>query len=203
MSNYSVTPKYPTSADVVALALFLAQRQSDSGTTNGGIAANGNPTVPLLAQGGPNDSLGLATAYFQAMADAQLCASGLQLESNNVLSSASMNATTYADIGITGTSVAFTAPMAKTYLVHCDFLLFFSGGSNPLANVRLVVNGSAGPDMVQQEAGSATFALHPIHLMHSAPCVAGANTIKLQWKVASGSTVNVNSSCYANFVISG
>lgn len=200
MANYGYTIVYPTAADVNALATQLAQRQSDSGP-NAGIADNGNRALGQLAQGGLNDPAGVGTAFFQAMADAILCAVGFQLESNNSINGASATSTSYVDVA--GSSITFTAPIARVYTVHCDTSIFFTAGTTPFANMRLVVNGNNGPDMNIQEPGTASGTYRQLHLMHAAACAAGSNTIKLQWKVQSGVTINGGTSSMANYIISG
>lgn len=118
MANYTVTPKFPRSSDVVNVALLMAQRQSDSTTTNGGIVANGNPAVPLLGQGGVNDSLGQATAYFQAQVDALLCSVGFQAQDNQLGNGPNaFTSTTFANVF---PSYTFAASVAKTYVVTVE-----------------------------------------------------------------------------------
>jgi hypothetical protein len=135
-----------------------------------------------------------------AYIDAVLSSIGVQLESNNALTVNSTTSATYTDVP--GTSITFTAPIAKKYVAHCDFAFFFSAGTSPAANVRLVVNGSNGPDMI---VGAAALNTHfPIHLMHSATCVVGSNTIKVQWQTQGGTpTLNINAFDYANYIVSG
>lgn len=203
MSNYAYTKLYPVSGDVDAVATQLAQRQSDSGT-NAGIADNGNPALGQLAQGGPNDPAGVGTAFFAAQADVILCSVGFQLESNSFLSAHNTSSTTYADVP--GTSITFSAPVAKTYVVHADFSWFFSAGTDPLAFARLVVNGSAGPELnLNAITANVTAATQfTTHLMHAAACAAGNNTIKLQWRVNNAAfTLNVTNASYSNYIISG
>jgi hypothetical protein len=191
--SYVYTPKFPTTADVLAVATQLAQRQSDSGTTNGGIT--GSPTVPQLGA----DAAGLGIAYLQAMADVALCSTGLQLYSLSSLSTANTASGTFADVP--GTTITFSAPFAKTYTVHCDFAFFASSVPTVSASLRLVVNGSNGPTMSVLPA--VVNAVSSTHLMMVTSCAAGANTIKLQWAAGASQTINTSAACYANYIVSG
>lgn len=133
-----------------------------------------------------------------ALQDSMLCAVGTRLVSNNALTTGSRALSAFADIS--GTSIIFTAPIAKNYTVHCDFSAFFSVAGYGF--VRLVIGSSAGPSIIIDQSGG-TFNYHtPIHLMHNAACVAGANTIKLQWSASVG-TINTSALDYANFLVHG
>jgi len=136
-----------------------------------------------------------------ALMDSILCASGVQVENNITLSANNTNAGSFVDMP--GTSFTFTAPIAKTYTVHCDLAFFFSVGTSGTGYgaVRLVVNGSNGAEVV---AGASSLNnLIPLHTMHSAACLVGANTIKLQWAVFGTTTINTNTTAYANYIVSG
>lgn len=196
MSYDYPTKKYPTSGDVDALATLLAQRQSDSGTTNGGIVASGGSSaVPQLGV----DAAGLGLSYFKAQADAIMCAVGYQAYSDAAaLGSASTTSTTFVDVG-NGTSTGFssftfTVSVAKTYLIHSACTVFKSASSgSTLMSFQLVVDGSApsgsSPSTAAQFFGSEGskyfYFVVPVALS------AGSHTIKLQWKVSSGMTANV------------
>jgi hypothetical protein len=131
-----------------------------------------------------------------ALFDALLSSLGTQLESNNALGNNTTTSNSFADVP--GSSITFTAPIAKSYTVHCDFAFIFNSGSN--ANFRLVVNGSNGPTLITGAPSSGHTA---IHLMHSATCVAGANTIKVQWAANAVASISTNSNDYANYIVSG
>lgn len=136
-----------------------------------------------------------------ALFDAILSSVGVQLESNNALSANSTSSASFVDVP--GSSITFTAPIAKTYVVHCDFAFYITSGTSG-AQFRLVVNGDNGPTLTFGGTNQPLSTHTPLHLMHSAACVAGANTIKIQWLGISGTTtVNVNGGDYANYIVSG
>jgi hypothetical protein len=179
--SYSYTP---TATDAAVVA-------TDAATRIGNITGTptlSSPIVPAAFQ-----------AFVQATADNMLNAVGLQLESNNALTANNTTSTSFVDIP--GTSITFTAPIAKTYLVHCDFSMFQSANPAAVHQVRLVVNGNNGPAI--WNAPVALNQQSPMHLMHAAACAAGSNTIKLQWAASSGCTINVNTNSYANYMVGG
>ncbi len=200
MSDYSYTPVYPVSADVTAVGLQLAQRQSDSGT-NAGIADNGNPALGVLGQGGANDALGKGTAYLQAIADAVLCATGFQGEFGTSLGTNNTSSVTFADLP--SSSITFSAPIAKTYIVHAHVTVFFTAGQ--VGFLRLVVNGNNGPTTIINDPVAASTTQYNVHLMASGACAAGNNTIKVQWAVgnAGSDTLNTNTNGATRYIISG
>jgi len=157
-------------------------------------------TIARLNATSPS-SVAVTSDQATAIADSQLGAIGLQTENNITgFSPNSYSNTPLADVP--GSSWTFTAPVAKKYIVHVDTLMFFTAGANPFGALRLVVNGDAGPTVTFHTV--TLNLLLPIHTMHSALCVAGANTIKLQWSCNSATyTVNVNASTYANYIVSG
>ncbi len=174
----------PSATDTVAVASDAATRVN---------AITGTPMLPSPAVPAAFQ------AFLQAVIDNMLCAVGLQIESNNVLSSNTSTNTSFVDLP--GSSITFTATIAKTYLVHCDCAIAQTVGVNTTNQLRLVVNGSNGPAIWANT--SVLNAQFSFHLMHSAACVAGANTIKLQWAAASGATMAINSNSYANYMVSG
>lgn len=153
--------------------------------------------APLTAL---RDSIVAGNLAPAALIDAILSAIGFQIESNNALAANSTGSTSFGDVP--GSSITFTAPIAKTYMVHCDFSAYFTTGSPPAVGLaRLVVNGSAGPSMVLHAPLNTHYARH---LMHAGACVAGANIIKVQWAVfAAGITMNTDSNDAANYIVSG
>lgn len=177
--SYSYTP---VNAGAAALAAYAAQ-----------LAANvtGTP-APIPVPGGTD-------GFLVAFADAIVGAAGFQIESNNAVGTISNGgSTTYADIA--GSSITFTAPLAKIYVVHCDTAIEFSTlGSGGF--LRLVVNGNNGPDIFVQDS---VVSIHRnVHLMHAASCIAGANTIKLQWKTNVATGVINMSGDVVNYIVSG
>lgn len=200
--SYDVpTKKYPIAADVDALALFFAQRQSDSGVTNGGIVATGSPAVPDLT--GNNMSL----AYFKAMVDALLCrAAYVAQDEQNCSGAGNTSSTTFVDVTNMPT-YAFTAQVAGTYLVHLDISgIFQSVGLNGLA-LRIVnstnsANGNSAswnwfPTAINVRS-SRFSARTPLAMQ------AGSNSLKVQWRVFNGAdTANVDTSVVRAFTISG
>lgn len=135
-----------------------------------------------------------------AYLDAILSSVGFQVE-NAITGLASNSTTSTSFVDMPGTSWTFTAPIGKKYVVHCDTAAYFSAGSIPFGNIRLVVNGDAGPSVILQNGTLVSYV--PVHVMHAATLAAGSNTIKLQWAAGSGNTMNVNSFAYANYVVTG
>lgn len=132
-----------------------------------------------------------------AYLDAALSAVGFQLEQNITLGTASTASSTLASVP--SASFTFTASIAKTYLVHCDFGCFASAVTG--FQLAIVVNGSAGPTVSVCMPAAGTTA--GFHLMHSAACIAGTNTITVQWAIASAATLSTNGLSYANYIVTG
>lgn len=177
---------YPTGiATGYSGVAYVLASQIGTVTGSSGITA---PPAPSTTDG-----------FLQALADVFLGAFGTQLEENVTLGVAGATSPAFADVP--GSSISFNAPMAKRYSVDCDFSFFQSGGTPNVHSVRLVVNGDAGPAIYCGFAS--TFVLASFHLMHSAICAAGNNTIKLQWEPVSGTNINTNGSSYANFLVRG
>lgn len=153
----------------------------------------------LNTPGSPNAGATLKDALV-ALQDSNLCSTGFQVESNNPETAHSTSSSTFVDMP--GASFTFTAPIAKTYVVHADTAVFFSVAGG-VGYLRLVVNGSNGPTLTFGGSGTATTVQWPVHLMHAAACVAGANTIKIQWGVFGTTTINTDTNSYANFIVSG
>lgn len=199
--SYDVsTKKYSIAADVDALGTFLAQRQSDSATTNGGIVATGgSPTVPLLGADAP----GLGLAYMKAQADAIMCATGYQGQSDAAGSADSTSSTSFVDVS-GFSSYSFTAPLAKTYLVHVDMSCYVATAVNNVS-IRLMKDGASVFDSPAARLAFSTLLEHS-RLSFRCPVAmtVGANVLKLQWKVSSGAgSVNVDTSDFRCFTVSG
>jgi hypothetical protein len=122
-----------------------------------------------------------------------------QLESNNALSANSTTNTSFVDMP--GTAITFSAPVAKKYVVHADVSFFNNGGGLNGTLFRLVVNGSVGPTIWVNAPGGLVRVT--THLMHAADCAAGSNTIKIQWAVATGQTINTDTNDFANYIVTG
>ena len=200
--SYDVpTKKYPIGADVNAVATFLAQRQSDSGTTNGGIVATDDTPVPQLGA----DASGLSLAYMKGMADALMCGVGFQGQSDAAASTGSTSSTSYVDVS-GYSSYSFTAQIAKTYLVTvvCTAFASVASGGNAVARFRLLNNA----DTYLPVNGFMQFPQVNIHerLVFQIPVamVAGTNTLKLQWLSDDGAdTINTNSNNMRCFTVQG
>lgn len=203
MANYVYTPSLAgVSADVTAVALALAQRQSDSGT-NAGIADNGNPALGVVGQGGANDSLGKGTAYLQAIADVMLGSVGYfgQNDQKGASSSNSTSSTTFVNVpNITAWSLS--VPLAKTYLVHVDVACYMTA----LAGGQKVIFGLAldGTQVATQPVNAMTFVFNQVsvhmRLAFRVPVpfpTAGNHTLQMQWKVdnAGSTAVLDNGDC--------
>lgn len=134
-----------------------------------------------------------------ALLDSILCGLGYQAQNDAfALGSASTTSTTFVDVG-NGTSTGFsswtfTVPIAKTYVidVNCSAYKGASSGST-IIWWRLLVDGVAQPETSEMTSfyGSAE---GNKHFVFSAPVAlsAGSHTVKLQWKVSSGMTANVD-----------
>lgn len=182
--SYTYSPVYPVSADVAAVATQLAQRQSDAATTNGGItAAGGSAVVPQLGVDGP----GLGMAYLKAIADATLCAVGYQGQDYQAATASTSSSLSFVDVG-GFPSWSFTAPIAKTYLVHVDCTASLTGLTNGVLFWQVVNNGNAITPSQSFVFNSNLWAL-PMSFRVPVSMVAGTNVIKLQWKVNNASAV--------------
>ncbi len=206
MSYTFPTKDYPIAADVDAVATFLAQRQSDSGTTNGGIVAGGgSPAVPQLGV----DATGLGISYMKGIADATMCAVGYQASDVVLaLGTASRGANTFADIG-NGTSTgfatwSFSAPIAKTYLVHVDLECYMTVAGD--AVVFQVVNTTTSVNYTDASAQITMTALNSrtaCHFMLPVVMNAGANVLKIQWKTTGVGTATVDVADFRKFTVTG
>jgi len=191
MANYAYSPNAP-SADVIAMALQWAQRQSDSGSTNGGIVANGNPAVALLAQGGANDPAGIATAYFQAICDvilAQVGYQGVQFSQTNNANGNNTHSQSFVDGPFA--SYTFNAPLTKNYLVHVDVTTYFSAiaaSANGQCNFGLNIDGVDHSDSGWFVHDNRTGIHERCSFRYLAALAAGSHTIKLRWLTDASTT---------------
>lgn len=191
--TYIYTPQYPIINDAYAVGEQLAQRQSGTGSPNGGI--DGIPQVPTLG----NDANNLSISYLNAMADVILSSCGFQ-ETAVFTPTTNTTSTTYSDI--TGTSLSFTSTITKTYEVHCDFQLFRSAGTGNIT-VRIVAGSTNGDDWVLVPA-STNANMGPFHIFITNVFTANnPATIKLQWLVTSGTTANMSGTNPVRFLIRG
>ncbi len=206
MSYSFPTKDYPIAADVDAVATFLAQRQSDSGTTNGGIVAGGGSTaVPQLGV----DASGLGISYMKGIADATMCAVGYQASDVALaIGTATRGANTFADVG-NGTSTGYTtwsfsAPIAKTYLVHVDLQCYMTVAADSatfqLVNTTTSINyGDASAQITMTALNSRT----ACHFLLPVVMQSGANVLKLQWKTTGVGTAQVDVADFRKFTVTG
>lgn len=214
MPGYGYNAKYPLSADVLALAQLLVQRQNDSGLTvfggAGGIVNNGNPAPTPLGTPGA-DPLGMALAYFEGIADAVKCATGYQAfnEAPGVGSANNAASTSFAPVGngtTTGLSTyTFVAPLAITYLVRVHVCFFCSVlAAGDFVGWQLVNTTTAGVAPNGTAAVFPTAATQRIRATFDFPLAmaAGNNVLQLQWRSGSvGTTANVTTGDYRVFAI--
>jgi hypothetical protein len=134
-----------------------------------------------------------------ALCDAILCSTGYQAQNDAfALGSATTTSTSFTDVGngsSTGfSSWAFTAPVAKTYTidVNCSAYKSASSGGSQLW-FQLLVDGVAQPTTSEMTTFFATN-FDQKHFVFSVPVAlsTGSHTFKLQWKVSSGMTANVD-----------
>lgn len=201
---------YPTkintvSADVAAVATALAQRQSDSATTNGGIVASGgSAAVPQLGA----DSAGLGSAYLTAIADVTLAACGVQV-CDDAASTGVVNTTssTLVDANSAYGDLSFTAPIAKSYLVHVDVTCYMSAGTPSACNAYIALKNVTTGAVYSATGGRANFAALSSSVLVSfrvlVPMSAGANTLRLQWRITGGGTLSTNTACGRTITVSG
>jgi hypothetical protein len=124
-----------------------------------------------------------------AVADAYLNSLGYQGQTNVSLGSVTTTSTSYADV--TGSSVTFTAPVAKIYLVTVNIKPFMTGAQDginfQLLNNSFVVMGASGNGAMGQFIITAQLVAYQ-NFTFSVPVlmVAGSNTLKLQWQLQFG-----------------
>jgi hypothetical protein len=197
--SYSYTEQYVNTSDVDAVADQLAQRQSDVGTTNGGIS--GTPMVPQLGV----DPANLGISYLKATADVMMTSVAFQGQDDQAASGGSVVASSFTAAAYPTWS--FSAPFAKNYLVHVDLSAQMSAfASTQRMFFQLRVNGVA-PSGQPAHAMTIAFNSTNYHQRLSfrvlAPFNAGANTIALYWSVDSGCTGFSDSLDYRCFTVSG
>lgn len=134
-----------------------------------------------------------------ALLDSVLCSVGYQAQNDAfALGSATTTSTSFVDVGngsSTGfSSWSFTPPVAKTYLidVNCSAYKSASSGGTQLW-FQLLVDGVAQPSTSEMTTFFAAN-LDQKHVTFSVPVAlsAASHTVKLQWKVTSGMTANVD-----------
>jgi hypothetical protein len=135
--------KYPTAADVDAMASLLALRQSDQAVGGGTGGITGTPTVPNLAIS--TTSL----AYFKATADVMMFRLGYISQNEAICTGSS---TTFSNTGFQDfpnmPSAAFTIPAAGLYMVYLDLAGFWQASGTfgvqlRIANAETGLNGSS------------------------------------------------------------
>lgn len=136
-----------------------------------------------------------------AIADSQLGVFGYQGQDRNLFSAGTTSSSTYADMP--GSSITFSASVAKTYVAHVDFVWFRASGTG-YGIFRVVANATTGSDTPIVPTTSSVNQ-GPFHLMLPFAASSGSNTIKLQWKNSDGSSVlQVDASLtFRHWVISG
>jgi hypothetical protein len=174
--SYDVPTKdFAISVDVEALATLLAQRQSDSGTTNGGIVASGGSSpVPQLGV----DASGLGLAYLKAMADAFLCAVGPQ--GSGPLINTAGSGTTLSASPATVASASFTAPMARTYEFACDVAGLANNVSGSTISFSILIDGGSSFSVLAGKMISNDSVRHNCSWRQRISLSAGAHTIAIQ-----------------------
>jgi hypothetical protein len=201
MSVDYLTVQYAPAADVASLATLLAQRQSPTSSTNGGISSSApDPAVP--------DLTGNATsaAYMRAMADAFLCRGGIQAQNEAASSgTASTSSTSFGPVGNTQT-FTFVARVAGTYTVHVDIVGFFQSAGTfginwQVANTTNSAVGNSNSWQWYPEGGTNVRG----RFSARTPLVMGPgnNILQLNWKVLSGTgnTANVDTSTWRTFTV--
>lgn len=179
--------KYISSADVLALAQFIAQRMSDVGTTNGGIQSSfPSATVPLL----PNDADGLSESYLEALADTVLCACSQQARIMDTNGPGSSNSTTSASFVNmpTGSSANFTAAFAKVYVVDVDINNITLNPAGNLVNFRFLINGVGVTPIKSMTVARNDTNRFCLSFRQQIQMQAGNNTIQMQWSTGGGAT---------------
>jgi hypothetical protein len=177
---------HPRSVDVDAVAAQLVARQSD-------------PNIP----GGPALS-GVALDYAKAIADAIMTGVGYQVQ-HDVAGNGAGGATSITFVDAAYASLAYTAPIAKTYLINVDASVFASAGTADTIELRLMVDGIAKPT-----TGPVYLYLPSTNVIVNASwrvpvaLTAAAHTLKLQWRTFSGNvTVNSNANTRLQITVTG
>lgn len=167
-------PYSPTSPYATACATDLAARI----TTAGVPVTSQDTTVALL--------------------DNVLCSTSFQAQSSATCGgSTSTSSTSFADI--TGMpTISFTAPIAKSYLIHLQFVGFFQ--STGTSGIKFqIVNTSSGfttSTVAFIAFPSATNVRTNISVVVPMSMVQGANSHKIQWACAAAAqTANADTSC--------
>lgn len=179
-------------ADVDAVATALAQRQSDSATTGGGIDAGGGAAVPQLGV----DAAGLGVAYLKAIADVTLIATGIVGQDDQATSSDSTTSSSFVDAAGYPTWTV-SVPLAKTYTLDVDLELYVQGSAS-IGQFEIQVDGSspAGqPTNAQAVRLDQVLTTTRVHFQVLVALSAGSHTFKLRWKRTLGAgTLTVSAS---------
>lgn len=145
-----------------------------------------------------------------AMFDSILCATGLIGQNDAfALGSTSTTSASFADVG-NGTSTGFaswtvTVPIAKTYLLHVGVRNFMSVPGSANTYYQVLVDGAtpsqptAAARVICNSTNVYSFASWPVPLA----LAAGSHTFKLQWRVDSGATANVDGVASRMFTLVG
>jgi hypothetical protein len=145
------------------------------------------------------------------MSDVMLSSLGLIGQSDaNALGAASTSATIFGDVG-NGSSTGFpswtvSVPIAKTYLLHVSVRNFMTVPGSTVTYYQVVVDGNvisqpvASSRVVCNASNTYSFASWQVPISFSST---GNHTIKLQWKVDSGATANVDTIATRMFTLVG
>jgi hypothetical protein len=159
-----------------------------------------NLTAALTALQSSISGGNLAPAAF---IDAILSSVGYQAQHDVAGNSGTTTSTSFVDAGYS--SMSWTAPIAKTYLVHVDASVYASAGTADTIELRLVVDGSpaanTGPVYLYLPGTNIIVGQSwrvPVSL------TAASHTLKLQWRTFAGAvTLASNSNTRLQITITG
>lgn len=190
MSYTYPTPLYANATDVATVATELAQRQSDTGTTNGGINAGGGAAVPQIGV----DAAGLGLSYLKAQADVLLASANLHLQSDQAGSTTNSTGTTHSNVF---PSWSPSIPIAKTYTLHVDLTCFMSVASDTVFFEVLVDGATTGAGNL---TNSSSLNFTTLSLRQKVTWrqfvafgTAGSHTLQLRWWTTGVGTAGINS----------
>lgn len=180
-------PYVPTKSDATAVATDMAVR-----LTTAGVAVSPIDTTVALA-------------------DNALCSTGLIGQSDAAgLGAATTTSTSFVDIG-NGSSTGYsswtvTAPIAKTYLLRVVAKAYASVSPGGNVYMQVLCDGSAivgQPTATPRQFFGTLNMFWPLTWDVVVSLTAGSHTFKLQWKVDSGMTANVDTNGGRLFTLVG
>lgn len=177
-------------------------------------AVAGQIVTKAIASGGFPGAV--STDGVVGFADALLNSFGFQSQSSVYgTGTATTNSTSFGNVGDNGattgwTDWAFTAPVARFYTLHVDLDCYMTVASDMVAFTVTQDAGGGFAGITGQPTQTATQWFDTL-LQHTrmswrlkAPCAAGTNTFRLQWKVINGvGTARMNTLSYRCFTIIG